>query len=174
MTTCAYANGVLASDSRITKGATICQREAQKVFEGDNVVVAIAGSYAVCLIIVDWVLSGERPAERPDLSDFKDHDIGVLVVDKTTRECWEYESVDLIPIPSSEPMTLGSGDIPALASMITMQELGCDMNPILAIKIASMVDVFTDDNIQYIDLNPEEEIKEVEKPKKKKKTKKKE
>jgi len=171
MTTCAYANGVLASDSRITKGSTICQREAQKVFDGEKVMVAIAGSYAVCLIIVDWVLSGERSSERPDLSDFKDHDIGVLVVDKKTKECWEYESVDLIPVPSAEPMTLGSGDIPALASMITMQELGCDMNPILAIKIASMVDVFTDDNIQFIDINPKEEIEVPKKVKKKAKKK---
>lgn len=167
MTTIAYVNGVVASDSRITKGNTICQYEAQKVFEGEKVVVAIAGSYAVCLRVVDWVLAGERTAERPDLSDSIDHGISVLVVDKDTQECWEYECVNLRPIPSQAPVTLGSGATEALAAMLTMDKLGLDMSAVLAVDIASGLDIYTDGNIQFIDMNPEE-IKDAKEPTKKK------
>lgn len=68
MTTIAYRDGVLASDSRATIGSTIVPEKADKVFQlADGGAVAITGSYNTAMELVRWLALQATGADEEEL-----------------------------------------------------------------------------------------------------------
>lgn len=154
MTTCVYSEGVLASDSRMTTGNSLCSGDTTKIYQNKSTVVAFAGAVAPCLRIVDWVLdTGADPDQKPDLSSFEELSFQLIVVDKESKNCWGYEGNELDYVPENSPVAIGSGGAAAMGALHAMKLSKLPMCAKKAIKAATQCDVYTGGKIKTVNLN---------------------
>jgi ATP-dependent protease HslVU (ClpYQ) peptidase subunit len=135
MTTIAYKDGILATDSRVTRGDMIVQGSAQKLWRGDDgSLIAISGQMTEASELLRWLI---RPSgERPPISE----KITVIVVRPSRSvEIWEENGMYT---PSMRFGAWGSGAPTALGAM----HAGASAQE--AVEIASKIDVWTGGDVQ--------------------------
>jgi len=157
MTTIAYRDGVLASDSQVTVSTegggsrkhTCVKLFRKKVTKGKktfDVVIATAGETSPGLVFVEWYGSG-KPI--PDVFLHIGGDFTCLVL--TPKGLFEYdvycqpEEVVLSPYPF---YAVGSGTKAAMAAM------HCGKSAVEAVRIACKVDTYSSGRIQSEALEP--------------------
>lgn len=151
MTTIAYKEGVLASDSQSTLGDVIYENDCQKIFEnvGPFEAIAVAGSYQDAVDVLK-VISAYTDIDQIRNIDFKQADIKANFLAVThERELWYYAGDKSWQMRPDIPFSIGSGGDFAWGAMLH------GATAIEAVKIASQLDVGTNAVVQYIDLNTE-------------------
>jgi ATP-dependent protease HslVU (ClpYQ) peptidase subunit len=131
MTTIAYRDGVLASDSLVTLGNTKVHGRYQKIRRLGGYLIGTAGSVAACQNFIDWVKAGddEDPPPKGEYS--------ALVIDPKGR-VREMENGNVLPVPrGARFFAIGSGAPYALAAMYA----GATATE--AVKIAAKIDTST-------------------------------
>lgn len=131
MTTIAYRDGVLASDSLVTLGNTKVHGSYQKIRRIGDHLLGTAGSVAACQQFIDWVKSGndEDPPPKGEYS--------ALIIDPRGR-VREMENGSVLPVPrGAKFFAIGSGAPYALAAMYA----GATATE--AVKIAAKIDTST-------------------------------
>lgn len=138
MTTIAYKDGIIASDSCATDegsetaGAVKiqCEKLFRKVVDGRDVIIATAGETAPGMVFVKWYGSGKKQSKRLAEADFT-----VLVIDDGVL----YESGPWCVLERviSPFYAIGSGRKCALAAM------ACGKTALEAVEIAAMFDPYT-------------------------------
>lgn len=131
MTTIAYRDGVLASDSLVTLGNTKVHGSYQKIRRIGGYLVGTAGSVATWQQFIDWVKSGNDEDPPPK---------GVynaLIVDPRGK-VREIENGSVLPCPrGAKFFAIGSGSPYALAAMYA------GATAAEAVKIAAKIDTST-------------------------------
>jgi 20S proteasome alpha/beta subunit len=110
MTTIAYKNGVLATDTKASDGdlAALC---TSKVYETADEVYAIAGTLSRGLKFVDWLLGGEE-GEAPKMKG-----VTVVCMSKKDRTVTIYEETDYPMVVEDTMYAWGSGSHLAIGAM---------------------------------------------------------
>lgn len=116
MTTIAYRNGVLASDSRISNGDWTTPGEAKKIFRlPDGGMIGLGGSAVKVAVILEWARGGQQESARPTALPDEQHGIVVRPSGAVSflegPRCLEYSF-------AAPFYAIGSGRIPALAAML--------------------------------------------------------
>ena len=151
MTTIAYKDGILATDSRITKDGYISSDETVKLWDlrekelfylHDRLLaIALAGSVSH----FDWFLIYIQQSDFPT-AEYKNHEVaGLIVGEKAVYEI-EKEQPYLVHYPLNARLAVGSGDHYAISAM----NLG--KTAIQAVKHAMKFDTCTGGPVQSINL----------------------
>jgi ATP-dependent protease HslVU (ClpYQ) peptidase subunit len=119
MTTIAWKDGVLASDSRETNGSHLYSDKVQKIYMIDRVpytgdtllAVGIAGSSSHTDLYLNYLHSSKFPQDH-----FEHHACGVIVGEKYVY-MFEQNEGYLIRYNWNTHMSVGSGDVYALSAM---------------------------------------------------------
>lgn len=107
MTTIACDGETLASDSQsITQ--FVEQHPTQKIFRKGGRLFALAGDYAQCLAVIDWLCGEEKPS-------FGKNEFVVAVVSAKKADVYDGE---FYPYPAIPPFAFGSGGVFAMAAMM--------------------------------------------------------
>jgi ATP-dependent protease HslVU (ClpYQ) peptidase subunit len=131
MTTIAYRDGVLASDSLVTLGSTKVHGSYQKIRRMGNHLVGTAGSMSACQDFVDWIKSNDEDLAPPK------GEYNALIIDPKGR-VREIENGSMLPVPKNAKFfAIGSGASYALAAMFA----GASATE--AVKIAAKIDTST-------------------------------
>lgn len=86
MTTIAYRDGVLASDTRSIRGDTIDPDHMDKIFQSkDGRLFAVTGDKAETETLVNWLRNPKRKGERPQLNE----NSRVIEINKTRMTIYE-------------------------------------------------------------------------------------
>lgn len=131
MTTIAYRDGVLASDSLATLGDTKAHGHYQKIRRIGDYMVGAAGSVADSQNFVNWLRSGdeENPPPKGNYS--------ALIIDPRGR-VREIENGSVLPVPrAAKFFSIGSGAPYALAAMYA------GATAAEAVRIAAKIDTST-------------------------------
>lgn len=151
MTTIAYKDGIIATDTLVTRGGFIQSNNFDKLTleylsDGTFVCYAFSGN-------VSDVNKARYYIRQGDLVDKIFDCLSVIKIYKTKDgEIIIAEAEDNLffePV-SNEPIALGSG----LAIALTAMDLGC--NSVEAVRQAIERDVYTGGDIKYIDLNEDQ------------------
>jgi hypothetical protein len=142
MTTIAYRDGILATDSQLTvdTGSGARKHSCRKLFrkritEGKksyDVIIATAGESSPGMVFVDWYGSG-KPI--PDLFLHIGGDFTCLVL--TPRGLLEFDVYCRGELVESEFYAIGSGAMAALAAM------HCGKSAVEAVRVAARIDPYT-------------------------------
>lgn len=116
MTTIAYRDGVMASDSLVTKGHSHRDGTSQKVYRlgppGRGILVGIAGQWPAAQRLVDWLRAGAH-GEPPDMGGEKGAEALIIMPDglivSVTWAGWERYRAEYV--------TLGCGSDYASGAM---------------------------------------------------------
>lgn len=131
MTTIAYRDGVLASDSLVTLGSTKVHGSYQKIRRVGGHLIGTAGSVAACQSFIDWVRCGDDESPPPK------GEYNALIIDPRGR-VREMENGSVLPVPrGAKFFAIGSGAPYALAAMYA----GASATE--AVKIAAKIDTST-------------------------------
>jgi len=163
MTTIAFDGRYLASDSRLSAGNMICpsiQKIFERTVEDEKVVLAFSGDTDQAFYILQSEIWDVRKIENIDKinNKFKTKDDKLTVnfflfpVNKDkTKDILFYHFVnnETAVFAFKGQYAMGSGQEFALGA------LKCDRNAIFAVKVASELDVYTDDKIQFYDFENE-------------------
>lgn len=134
MTTIAWDGEILAADKRCLLDRL--PFKVTKIFRIGERLVGVAGDYAPCLKVVEWIKTGEDPQNTPILD--KEWWINIIVIED--GKCFRYENFTKFEV--EEPFfAIGSGRDFAIAAM----HLG--KTAIEAVEIASLFDVNTGDGV---------------------------
>jgi len=115
MTTIAYRDGVLATDSRVTSGDVIIGEVRKIAASGDGRIAAVCGVAEVCQEWLSW-WAGPQDADPPEL----DEDTGVITVEDdgvwyhTDRGRWQLEA-EYHAVGSGRDIALGAMAVGACA-----------------------------------------------------------
>ena len=136
MTTIAYRDGIMASDSGMYGYGTL-DASMQKIFYlFDGRVFAGCGDAALVLQVRDWLNGGEKP-------DPKDRDAGGIIADPAGN-VWLLDK-NLVEMPVTGPFFAdGSGNALAMGAMAA----GADA--VKAIEIAKIYDSHTAGAVQWL------------------------
>jgi hypothetical protein len=114
VTTVAYRDGVLATDSRGVSGDIIADNHCQKLFVmQDGSLVAAAGNYSLIWAFVNWMYEGDEKVDRPEV---RERDTAVIIHLDAAGRLWEFEGHDWAPCVAPF-YAWGSGAMAALAAM---------------------------------------------------------
>ena len=131
MTTIAYRDGVLASDSLATIGDTKAHGSYQKIRRIGDFLVGAAGSVAASQDFVNWLKHGTEDDPPPK------GQYNALIIDPRGR-VREIENGSVLPVPrGAKFFAIGSGAAYALAAMYA----GASAPE--AVKIAAKIDTST-------------------------------
>jgi len=150
MTTIAYREGVVASDSRALAGYQILQRPAQKLFPSQkhNLVFAIAGELAAGASFVrileslpkmPWISGKHVIFEQKAAEDV------TIVAFQHDRRVFEFEAGHWFET-TADILAFGSGSSAALAAM------ACGADAPKAVTVSSTIDAGTDDRVVFYKL----------------------
>lgn len=142
MTTIAWKNGVVATDSQSTSSykrfdAVKACRIDKGPFTGH--VLAFAGLYALFGVIKAQVESGEL---QPISTGSDDGDATVLLIGR--RIAYRMESQNMTPVEVKSPYAIGSGECFAMGAMLA----GAEAED--AVRIASRLDIYTGGKVRSI------------------------
>lgn len=148
MTTIAYDGQILATDSQCTAGGKIQNREEQKLYKYKNGevcwYVALAGDVSTVPEVLRWLLKGMGCGQPPQAGEWW----GILVMyTGGVYRAYELDNLGPHQIPKANPFSIGSGNAYAMGAMYS------GLDAIQAIKVASQLDVWTNDRIQCVRLN---------------------
>lgn len=145
MTTIAYRDGVIASDSRAGRGNFVLPGIEPKLRRmKDGSLAGICGDAALGFRLLDW-LEGSGPGGRPDTFQTADYWCSVLVVEKSgNATLYEGNGYSVVPGPF---YAMGSGMAPALGAM----HMGA--NAERAVEIAAQCDPWTGGPIEWMALD---------------------
>jgi len=143
MTTIAYGNGVLASDSRSCIGDMIYEEDAQKIFQniGPFDVIAIAGDYQAAVDTLELISTYTTLDQIRVIPSSEIGEVSILglTVDK---RLWSYAGDKSCELRADRPFAVGSGAPYALAAL----DLG--LEPEEAVAYAATRDAMTNNTIQ--------------------------
>lgn len=142
MTTVAYRDGVLAADRLATLGDVRHAVSAKLTDLGSDGALAITGNVGDAGKLRDW-LQTDRTSPRPDVG--KEGRLIHVSVEGVVTIYEDGGSFVIKPIDGGG-LAWGSGAAAATAAML----MGADA--VRAVEIASMVDVYTGEGIESIDL----------------------
>lgn len=148
MTTIAYKDGVLASDSQSTLGDVIYENDCQKIFEnvGPFEAVAVAGDYQDAVDVLKVIQAYTDIDQIRDI-DFKQAKIQAQFLAVThDRALWYYAGDMSWQMRPDIPFAIGSGGDYAWGAMLN----GATATE--AVHIASQLDTGTNNRIQYVNL----------------------
>lgn len=142
MTTIAWKNGIVATDSQSTSSykrfdAVKSCRIDKGPFAG--YVLAFAGLYALFGVIKAQVENGELQAISTGSDD---GDATVLLISK--RIAYRIESQNMTPVEVKSPYAIGSGECFAMGAMLA----GAGAED--AVRIASRLDIYTGGKVRSI------------------------
>lgn len=162
MTTIAYDTKSLVSDSQSTlSGEQIYEEDCQKIFPevGPFAILAVAGNYQNAMDVIDVVKDYAKIDHILGL-DFKSlgWQCSMLAITYDGK-LWHYTGDKSFELRPDLPFAVGSGAEYALGAMAA----GADAAT--SVSIASRFDLYTNNNLQVVDLSPEES-EEPEKPEK--------
>jgi|TARA_R100001530_G_C4196269_1_gene123520 ATP-dependent protease HslVU (ClpYQ) peptidase subunit len=145
MTTIAYRDGIIASDSQETYGdgrIGYCK----KLYRLKDVILATSGDSYTGLIFVDWYERGARLEDAPDLSHVQsDEDFECLVIEDLDNIYTINRFFQKYPIEMPDGFcAIGWGSPYAIASM----EMGADARK--AVQVASKYDCYTGGKIKVM------------------------
>ena len=123
MTTIAFDGEVIASDSQSSTDF-VDQNSAKKLFRKKGKVFGVAGDYAQCLAVIDWLMGEKKPT-------FNDDCFTVVVIEDGQAQIYCNE---FYPYPAQPPFAFGSGGVFAMAAMLA----GADAKR--AVEIACQLD----------------------------------
>jgi len=153
MTTIAYKDDIMVSDSRSCIGDLIYEEDCQKLFtnQGPFLVIGIAGNYQDGMDILD-IIKGYTQIDQVRNIDFKEAKIQASFLGVTyDGKLWHYAGDCSFQLRNDLTFAVGSGSdfaLGAMASGKTAEE---------AVIIASRFDVSTNSEIQVVDLRATEE-----------------
>jgi len=131
MTTIAYRDGVLASDSLVTLGDTKVHGSYQKIKRVGDYLVGTAGSVAFCQKFIDWMTCADEEEPPPEGA------YSAILIDKNGK-VREIENGNLLPAPrGAKFFAIGSGGPLAIAAMYA------GASAVDAVKIAAKIDTST-------------------------------
>lgn len=122
MTVIAYDGKTLASDTLSVSGSM--KGKARKLYEviqpdGTKLLLGIAGSYAACLGLVEWIRGGCDPEAAPEdaaADELMGPSACVMAID-AAGQCWLYEGASAPMLERSGFWAIGSGAETAIAAM---------------------------------------------------------
>jgi ATP-dependent protease HslVU (ClpYQ) peptidase subunit len=143
LTTIAFKDGILSSDSRMTCQDLITNEKCVKIHKVTNGYVAIAGSLADGLCLVEMM---NGLSEYEDLSELQ---VSVLYVEIKNNKCIPYKlefsgNNKIIRLKMDKICAIGSGSYFALGAMHS------GASAIESIKVAAKLDVFTNARVQHV------------------------
>ena len=152
MTTIAYKDGVLASDSRATAGGMIVSEKAEKLFNVHGYLVGIAGSAAEGVAFVSWlekhVLSQQVSSDLPQIEVIMpepsdDEDFYALVIFPDGRVFMYEGGSHCYPI-QDDFYSIGSG------SPFAMTAMSLGSSAIDAVQVAKKFDCYSGGEIKSL------------------------
>lgn len=143
MTTIAYRNGVIAADTRATRGEVLLPGHSRKIRRlDDGSVIAIKGDLCMMEPFLSW-LQSNRQGSMPDLDKS-----GTGLIHLTKGGVFVYEGAgwyqEDLPF-----FAMGSGCVPAMTAMY----MGA--NAAKAVRVAMDVDPYTGGRIDWMTLDGE-------------------
>ena len=150
MTTVAFRDGVMASDSRYsetsvgaTKGPKIFRKRVGKC--GKEALIGISGDVFAAMLFVDWYGTDNKDLHKI-LTEMADDNFGALVWDgKKLHEANRYCRLCEIDEPY---YAIGSGGVHAITAM------DCGKSAVQAIQLAMKRDIYTSGRIVSHRLSP--------------------
>lgn len=127
MTIVCIKDGIIASDSLVSQG-DIKLGEGQKIFNLDDYIVGIAGTYSQALLFVQWLADG-KPEKLPDIEGEKNFDC--LVYSKVDKRVYFFTNGFTGDYIKSKNYAIGCGMDLALGAM----EAGATAEQAVAIAI---------------------------------------
>ena len=144
MTTLAYRDGVLASDSRMMQADTISAIYVPKVFRtSDCRLLGICGDLTECMRLVECLMRPERDRKGCDAPEMGASDRVVEVLSRTRIRLWEGRGSALL---TTTRAAWGSGSPAALGAMYQ------GANARTAVKIAMKIDPYSGGPIRSVAL----------------------
>jgi ATP-dependent HslUV protease subunit HslV len=142
MTTIAYRDGILATDSLIQSGGTRVGT-TQKVFKSKNgTLLAFAGNAHLAADIQHWIDKGLSDDATPDTDG-----TGTIVIVKPDGTFWTLDGGAAAPYPLEAPFFAeGSGQEVALGAM------AMGANAVQAVEVAIHFDTGSGAPVQYVEL----------------------
>lgn len=139
MTTIAWRNGILAADTQMTDNHIKVPMRKLFLLGANAGCIAICGDVAKALGFIDWLQSGLEPT-RTKKRVYKG--VGAIYIDKWDDPFWFDDSPN--PVPINAPFyAMGTGHALAMGAMST------GMSAIDAVKFASTLDIYTNDQVEY-------------------------
>ena len=148
MTTLAYNNGVLATDSQATLGERVYSNRSKKIFRniGPFKAVAYVGDMELAENRVLLIAKVTTIAEVKALLDPEAEDDFSILALVSKNEAWSMGACDIFRLENNVSYALGSGASYAYAAM----DLG--KTPQEAIRVAAKRDIFTNSIIQTFNI----------------------
>jgi ATP-dependent protease HslVU (ClpYQ) peptidase subunit len=135
MTTIAYCNGVVASDSALSVGEWIGTHTTKKIHRlSDTSVVAIVGGLYHAIALLEWI-KGYEMGERPNVED--NAQCIKFVKENGVIRIFMYGQSSHHEIEAPRVMAWGSGTPVALGALLA------GASALDAVKIAAQVDPYT-------------------------------
>ena len=159
MTTVAYKDGIMCSDSQATRGDFIDNTETKKVFNVNGVLIGISGNAISAMKFVEWfentmlhaVAQEENPFVSINMPESLVEDDFMAMVVYPDESIWEFHGCDKVMQITQDYFAVGSGMFYALSVMDnggTAEE---------AVAVAIKRDVYSGGDIQKFELGVEEE-----------------
>lgn len=133
MTTIAYRDGILASDTGIHGGGYFVGETEEKIFEHQGSLFGVTGDLSAIVILKKWLEDG-RSLEK--LPDFKKDNVEIIEINPGGKVFFLYETFLPIHI-DAEYHALGSGDRIAIGAL----DIGATAT--MAIEICIKRDCYT-------------------------------
>lgn len=162
MTTIVCKDGVMCSDSQVTRGDMIDNTDTKKIYEVEGCLVGISGSLVGAMKFVDWfresieynsAIENFPIVKIPPPEDLVNKDFHCLVM-YPNKEVYEFFGTDEVSQVTTPYCAVGSGMIyalPALDAGVSAQE---------AVQIAIGRDVFSGGMVQTFEVSPILELTE--------------
>ena len=141
MTTIAYKNGILATDSRMSCNGIIVNERCTKIHKVNDGYVAISGSLADGLVLVS-ILN-----DQCDYTNLQDLQVDALLIEIRGKRCTpvalEFTGNHILKLKLDKICAAGSGGLIALGAMYG------GSSAVESIKVAAKLDVNTNSYVQY-------------------------
>jgi len=159
MTTIAYNNGVLASDSRSCIGDMIYEEDSQKIFQdlGPFTFLGIAGDYQAAMDTLDIIKAFTSLEQIRTIPADEIGNVSILGITEDQR-LWSYAGDCSCELRADRPFAVGSGAPYAMAAL----DLG--LEPEEAVAYAATRDMMTNNIVQTTRELPDEVTDEEEEP----------